>query len=76
MSCNHCALTLTPLLQFSDAVEPFKRMSENFRSRLRDQWNLRALTHTETEGTGLEHGCPREQGKSLVVGVEAFVMGV
>eukprot|EP00662_Eupelagonemidae_sp_cell21_P019337 gene19337-4764_t len=37
-------------------------MSENFRTRLRDMWNLRALTHTQTEGTELEHGCPREQG--------------
>jgi len=38
------------------AFEPFKRMSENFRLRLRDQWNLRALTHTQTAGTELEHG--------------------
>ena len=37
-------------------------MSENFRTRLRDPWNLRALTHTQTEGTELEHGAPREQG--------------
>ena len=29
---------------FDDAIEPFYRMSENFRTRLRDQWNLRALT--------------------------------
>ena len=43
-------------------LEPFKRMSENYRVRLRDMWNLRALTHTQTEGTELEHGCPREQG--------------
>ena len=49
-------------------IEPFKRMSENFRSRLRDQWNLRALTHTdgsvapaETKRP-LELGAPREQG--------------
>ena len=26
------------------------------------QWNLRALTHSETEGNALEHGGPREQG--------------
>ena len=51
-----------------DAIEPFKRMSENFRSRLRDQWNLRALTHTdgsvapaETKRP-IELGAPREQG--------------
>eukprot|EP00656_Telonema_subtile_P019767 TRINITY_DN20977_c0_g1_i1.p1 TRINITY_DN20977_c0_g1~~TRINITY_DN20977_c0_g1_i1.p1 ORF type:complete len:1000 (+),score=124.94 TRINITY_DN20977_c0_g1_i1:180-3179(+) len=44
------------------AFEPFKRMSENFRTRLKDMWNLRALTHTQTEGTELEHGQPREQG--------------
>eukprot|EP00038_Savillea_parva_P009621 m.184763 g.184763 ORF g.184763 m.184763 type:complete len:1027 (+) comp16225_c0_seq1:84-3164(+) len=44
------------------AFEPFKRMSENFRTRLNDMWNLRALTHSETEGTELEHGQPREQG--------------
>jgi hypothetical protein len=37
-------------------------MSENFRTRLHDQWNLRALTHSQTEGTELEHGQPREQG--------------
>merc|ERR1719453_1538816 len=29
------------------AFEPLKRMSENFRMRLRDMWNLRALTHTD-----------------------------
>ena len=32
----------------ADALEPLKRMSENFRTRLRDPWNLRALTYTET----------------------------
>eukprot|EP00658_Telonema_sp_P-2_P029627 TRINITY_DN22504_c0_g1_i7.p1 TRINITY_DN22504_c0_g1~~TRINITY_DN22504_c0_g1_i7.p1 ORF type:complete len:248 (-),score=52.68 TRINITY_DN22504_c0_g1_i7:385-1128(-) len=49
-------------LSDADAFEPLRRMSENFRSRLKDMWNLRALTHTETEGTELEHGQPREQG--------------
>lgn len=49
-------------LSTEEAYEPFKRMSENFRTRLHDQWNLRALTHTQTEGTELEHGQPREQG--------------
>jgi len=50
------------------AMEPFKRMSENFRTRLRDQWNLRALTHTDgsmpnPETTrAIELGAPREQG--------------
>ena len=51
-----------PGTNLTAAFEPFKRMSENFRTRLRDQWNLRALTHTQTEGTALEHGAPREQG--------------
>jgi len=44
------------------ALEPFRRMSENFRVALADQWNLRALTHTQTGGTPLERGAPREQG--------------
>ena len=55
-------------MDHATAIEPFKRMSENFRSRLRDQWNLRALTHTdgsvapaETQRP-LELGAPREQG--------------
>jgi hypothetical protein len=55
-------------VEFAEAIEPFFRMSENFRSRLRDQWNLRALTHTdgsvapaETKRP-LELGAPREQG--------------
>ena len=50
------------------AWEPLKRMSENFRMRLRDMWNLRALTHTdgsvapaETKRP-IELGAPREQG--------------
>ena len=53
---------------FEDAIEPFYRMSENFRSRLRDQWNLRALTHTDGSvapaetSRPLELGAPREQG--------------
>lgn len=53
---------------FVDAIEPFYRMSENFRSRLRDQWNLRALTHTDGSvapaetNRPLELGAPREQG--------------
>lgn len=46
----------------AEALEPFKRMSENFRTRMHDMWNLRALTHSQTEGTALEHGQPREQG--------------
>lgn len=61
--------TATPsTAEFETAIEPFYRMSENFRSRLRDQWNLRALTHTdgsvapaETE-RAIELGAPREQG--------------
>lgn len=50
------------------AWEPFKRMSENFRSRLRDMWNLRALTHTDGTNKNpettrpIELGAPREQG--------------
>merc|ERR1711988_548660 len=42
-------------------------MSENFRSRLRDQWNLRALTHTDGSMPNpetmrsIELGAPREQ---------------
>eukprot|EP01043_Picozoa_sp_COSAG02_P052356 COSAG02_NODE_5625_length_4175_cov_1.715898_2_plen_186_part_00 len=50
------------------AWEPLKRMSENFRMRLRDMWNLRALTHTDgsvapAETTrAIELGAPREQG--------------
>jgi len=49
-------------LSDEEAYEPFKRMSENFRTNLKDMWNLRALTHSQTEGTELEHGQPREQG--------------
>lgn len=55
-------------MPFNQALEPFKRMSENFRMRLRDQWNLRALTHTDgsikpAETTRpIEQGAPREQG--------------
>lgn len=55
-------------VDFETAVEPFKRMSENFRTRLRDMWNLRALTHTDgsikpAETTRpIEQGAPREQG--------------
>merc|ERR1712070_510270 len=51
-----------------EAFEPLKRMSENFRTRLRDMWNLRALTHTDgskqpAETTrAIELGAPREQG--------------
>lgn len=43
-------------------------MSENFRTRLRDLWNLRALTHTDGSispaetNRSLERGAPREQG--------------
>eukprot|EP00966_Prymnesium_polylepis_P156971 3627146-Prymnesium_polylepis.1 len=55
-------------LPAEDALSPLRRMSENFRSRLRDMWNLRALTHTdgslqpaETNKT-IELGAPREQG--------------
>ena len=55
-------------LPAEDALAPLRRMSENFRSRLRDMWNLRALTHTdgslqpaETNKT-IELGAPREQG--------------
>ena len=50
------------------ALEPLRRMSENFRSRLRDMWNLRALTHTDGSGANpettrpVELGAPREQG--------------
>jgi non-lysosomal glucosylceramidase len=44
------------------ALEPLRRMVENYRTRLGDLWNLRALTHSETEGDALEHGGPREQG--------------
>jgi len=50
------------------AFEPFKRMSENFRSRLADMWNLRALTHTDGSGASpsttrpIELGAPYEQG--------------
>ena len=51
-----------------EAFEPFKRMSENFRTRLRDPWNLRALTHTDGSVApaetkrAIELGAPREQG--------------
>jgi len=51
-----------------EAWEPFKRMSENFRSNLRDMWNLRALTHTDGSSAQpettrpIELGAPREQG--------------
>ena len=56
-------------LSAADAFEPFKRMSENFRLRLKDMWNLRALSHidgsagpaSETNRT-IELGAPREQG--------------
>lgn len=51
-----------PAPSMEEAMEPFKRMSENFRTRLNDPWNLRALTNTQTAGTELEHGAPREQG--------------
>jgi hypothetical protein len=44
------------------ALEPMRRMVANYRERLADLWNLRALTHSETEGGALEHGGPREQG--------------
>ena len=44
------------------ALEPMRRMVVNYRDRLGDLWNLRALTHTETEGSAREHGGPREQG--------------
>ena len=56
------------ILPREEALAPLFRMSENFRSRLRDMWNLRALTHTdgslapaETNRT-IELGAPREQG--------------
>lgn len=55
-SGRHSALSLEA------ALEPLKRMSENFRTRLRDPWNLRALTQTETAAVELERGAPREQG--------------
>lgn len=51
-----------------ESLEPFKRMSENFRIRLKDMWNLRALTHTDGSikpaetSRLLEAGAPREQG--------------
>ena len=55
-------------LPAEQALEPLERMSENFRMRLKDMWNLRALTHTdasmpnpETTRT-IELGAPREQG--------------
>ena len=44
------------------AFEPLKRMSENFRTRLGDQWNLRALTQTDTNSVDWQRGAPREQG--------------
>ena len=37
-------------------------MSENFRTRLGDQWNLRALTQTDTNSVDWQRGAPREQG--------------
>lgn len=55
-------------MALDEAFEPLKRMSENFRLRLRDMWNLRALTHTDgsihpAETTRpIEQGAPREQG--------------
>ena len=59
---------LGELGELGAALEPLRRMSENFRTRLKDMWNLRALTHTdgsvapvETNLT-LERGVPREQG--------------
>ena len=63
--------TLTLLLAAAAAVVrglPITGMSENFRMRLRDMWNLRALTHTDgsivpAETTrAIELGAPREQG--------------
>jgi len=62
--------------QLSDAAayEPFKRMSENFRTRLKDLWNLRALTHTETAGTPLEHGNPREQGHYAFMMTDLYLL--
>ena len=50
------------------ALEPLRRMSENFRTRLKDMWNLRALTHTDGSlppaetNRSMERGVPREQG--------------
>ena len=43
-------------ISHEQALEPFKRMSENFRTRLKDQWNLRALTHTDGSMPHL-HSC-------------------
>merc|ERR1712070_598480 len=56
------------------AYEPLKRMSENFRTRLHDMWNLRALTHTQTGGTELEHGQPREQGHYAFMLTDLFLI--
>ena len=61
-------------LNASMALEPLRRMSENFRSRINDMWNLRALTHTQTEGTELEHGQPREQGHYAFMLTDLFLL--
>lgn len=53
---------VVPPADLDAALMPLKRMIDNYRSRLNDLWNLRALTHTATEGSALEHGGPREQG--------------
>ena len=67
---SYLSLALAPAggMDVDAALEPLRRMSENFRTRLKDMWNLRALTHTdgslapvETNLT-LERGVPREQG--------------
>lgn len=49
-------------------------MALNFQTRLKDQWNLRALTHTQTEGDSLEHGCPREQGHYAFMLTDMFLL--
>ena len=55
-------------------------MSENFRTRLNDMWNLRALTHTdgsmphpETTRT-IELGAPREQGHYAFMLTDLFLI--
>ena len=50
------------VVDLAAALEPMRRMVVNYRDRLSDLWNLRALTHTETQGTARERGGPREQG--------------
>lgn len=62
------------------ALEPLRRMSENFRTRLNDMWNLRALTHTdgsmphpETTRT-IELGAPREQGHYAFMLTDLFLI--